>query len=110
EQVEQLGKARIVAERRDRPAVPGDAPGDALEVADVRGRQDQAAAARLPLRLEGQEGRRVDEAGGLVVGHARQAHELDDVARIRAVRRERLAPDLEARGRLAEDVGEVVVD
>ena len=108
EDLEQLGKRRVVGDHRDRPAPLGHAGRHDLVVADVADHQDHALR-RSPVALHAVQPVAVDQGGGLRLAEPGQAHQLDEVAGIRGVGAQGQAADRRAARRLADHVPEVGV-
>ena len=107
--VEHLRERRVVGDDADRPAPVRDTGGDGLVVADVAESEDQASGRRLPGLLDPVE-IGLDDASDCLLGRQRfEPHHLDEIARVRAVGRQREPAHTEVVRRQAGDTAEVRV-
>ena len=103
------GNGEIVSDDADREAAVGQRRPDGLVAADVAGHHDHRAPAGAPLRDDLVHARRIDGGDQLLERLGRQPHQLDDVARVLAVRPQREPPDARMVGGQPEDMPEVRV-
>ena len=108
EDLEQLGKRRIVGDHRDRPATLGNAGRHDLVVADVADHQDDALRGS-PVALHVVQPVAIDQGRGRRPAEPGQAHQLDEVAGIGGVGAQGQAANRGAARRLADHVPEVGV-